>query len=64
MKKRHIQKLLLLSLLLLLAFNLPLVLLFNSSGAFFGFPVIYVYFFSIWLFSAIASLLIFKRFDE
>ncbi|RZJ67336.1 MAG: hypothetical protein EOO50_06210 [Flavobacterium sp.] len=64
MKKRHIQKLLLISAFLLLAFNLPLVLLFNSSEAVLGFPVIYVYFFSVWLFSAIMSFAIFKRFDE
>jgi len=64
MKKRHVQKLLLLSLLLLMAFNMPLVLLFNSSESLLGFPIIYIYFFSVWLFSALASFLIFKRFDE
>ncbi|WP_298223265.1 hypothetical protein [Flavobacterium sp.] len=64
MKKRHIQKLLLLSLFLLIAFNIPILLLFNSAQAVFGIPVILFYVFSVWLASALISFLIFKKYNE
>ena len=64
MKKRHQQKLVVLSLLLLLALNLPLVLLFDSSESFFGFPIIYIYIFSIWLFSVLMSWIVVQRYYE
>ncbi|RYZ20019.1 MAG: hypothetical protein EOO10_23670 [Chitinophagaceae bacterium] len=64
MKKRHVQKLLLLSLFLMFAFNIPLLLLFNSSDELLGLPLIYVYFFSLWLASLIISFLIFRFYDE
>jgi hypothetical protein len=50
MKKRHQQKLIVLSIGLLIAFNLPILLLFDSSVPFLGFPVIYIYIFSICIF--------------
>jgi hypothetical protein len=64
MKKRHQQKLVVLSLLLLLALNLPLVLLFDSSESFFGFPIIYIYIFSVWLFSVLMSWIVVQRYYE
>ncbi|UUC44596.1 hypothetical protein [Flavobacterium cerinum] len=64
MKKRHEQKLIILSLTLLLAFNLPLVLLFDKADAVLGMPVIYFYFFSVWIFSILVSLLVVKRYYE
>lgn len=64
MKKRHEQKLVILSLALLLAFNLPLVLLFDHADAILGIPVIYGYFFSIWIFSIVVSFLVVKRYYE
>lgn len=64
MKKRHQQKLIVLSVGLLIAFNLPIVLLFDSATFFLGFPVIYMYIFSVWLFSVIISLLVVKRYYE
>jgi len=64
MKKRHEQKLIILSLLLLLCFNMPLLLLFDSSTSVGGIPVIYVYFFSLWIFSVLISLLVIKRYYE
>lgn len=64
MKKRHIQKLILIGLLLLFGLNFPLLLLFNSAGAAFGFPVIYVYVFLVWGLSIVLSFLIFKKYDE
>nr|WP_235922637.1 hypothetical protein [uncultured Flavobacterium sp.] len=64
MKKRHQQKLVIVSMILLIGLNLPIVLLFDSSQNMLGFPVIYIYFFSIWLFSILVSLLIVKRYNE
>jgi membrane protein YdbS with pleckstrin-like domain len=64
MKQRHQQKLVIISLVLLIALNLPIVLLFDSADSFLGFPVIYIYIFSVWLFSALLSLLIIKRYHE
>ncbi|TDE45433.1 hypothetical protein E0I26_05630 [Flavobacterium rhamnosiphilum] len=64
MKKRHEQKLVVLSMLVLLALNVPLLLLFDSSKPLFGFPIIYIYIFSAWLFSIATSYLIIKRYYE
>ena len=64
MKKRHQQKLVVLSLLLLLALNLPIVLLFDSADNVLGFPVIYIYIFSIWLFSVLMSWIVVQRYYE
>ena len=64
MKKRHQHKLVVLSLLLVLALNLPLVLLFDSSESFLGFPIIYIYIFSVWLFSVVTSWIVVQRYYE
>jgi len=64
MRKRHEQKLLILAILLLMAFNMPLMLLFDSADAVGGVPLIYVYFFSVWVFSILVSLYIIKRYHE
>jgi hypothetical protein len=64
MKKRHIQKLILISVILLLALNMPVVLLFNSAGSVLGIPAILFYVFSVWGMSAIVSLIIIKRYGE
>jgi hypothetical protein len=64
MKKRHQQKLVIVSILLLIGLNLPIVLLFDSAEALLGFPIIYIYIFSIWLFSVLMALLIVKRYNE
>lgn len=64
MKKRHQQKLIVLTAGLLIAFNLPILLLFDSAEVFVGFPVIYIYIFSIWLFSILVSMLVVNRYYE
>jgi len=64
MKKRHEQKLVILSIALLVLFNAPILLLFNSSKIFLGLPLVYVYMFGIWLFSIAISYFIFKKYDE
>jgi len=64
MRKRHEQKLLILAILLLMAFNMPLMLLFDSADAVVGIPLIYVYFFSVWMFSILVSVFIIRRYYE
>lgn len=64
MKKRHQQKLIVLTAGLLTAFNLPILLLFDSSEALLGFPVIYIYIFSVWIFSILVSMLVVNRYYE
>jgi len=64
MKKRHQQKLIVLTAGLLIAFNLPILLLFDSAEAFIGFPVVYIYVFSIWIFSILVSMLVVNRYYE
>ncbi|WP_312764729.1 hypothetical protein [Epilithonimonas sp.] len=64
MKKRHEQKLIILSFGLMILFSAPLILLFNSEKALFGFPMIYIYIFGVWIFSIIVSFVIFKKYDE
>ncbi|KAA0126973.1 hypothetical protein FY557_15350 [Chryseobacterium sp. SN22] len=64
MKKRHEQKLIILSIGLLIAFSIPISLLFNSSREVFGYPVILVYIFVVWMISIIISFVIVKKHDE
>jgi len=64
MRKRHEQKLLILAILLLMAFNMPLMLLFDSAEAVGGIPLIYVYFFSVWILSILVSVFVMKRYYE
>lgn len=64
MKKRHKQKLVILSITIFVMLNAPVLLLFNHTQAILGLPIIYLYLFMIWLASSIASFLIFWKFDE
>ncbi|MFY7730367.1 MAG: hypothetical protein ACOVRN_12675 [Flavobacterium sp.] len=64
MKKRHEQKLIIVAILMLMAFNMPLVLLFDSARPLWGIPVIYIYIFSAWLFSILISAYIIKKYYE
>ncbi|WP_312821970.1 hypothetical protein [Epilithonimonas sp.] len=64
MKKRHEQKLILLSFGLFILFSAPMILLFNSEKELFGFPMIYIYIFGVWMLSIIISFVIFKKYDE
>jgi hypothetical protein len=64
MKKRHIQKFVILSLLLWMAFNFPILLLFNSADAILGIPIIYFYIFSVWTLSIIVSFIFIKKYNE
>lgn len=64
MKKRHEQKFIILSIVLFLAMNFPLLLLFDSSDSWVGIPIIYMYIFTIWFFSIIISFFLIKKYDE
>ncbi|HRE77963.1 MAG TPA: hypothetical protein PLL09_09065 [Flavobacterium sp.] len=64
MKKRHLQKFVIISLLLWMAFNFPILLLFNKSEAIFGIPIIYFYIFSVWTLSIIISFYFLKKYNE
>jgi hypothetical protein len=64
MKKRHEQKLVILSLMLLMAFNIPLLLLFDSSRPVLGIPVVYIYFFSVWVASVLLTFYIIRKYYE
>lgn len=64
MKKRHEQKLIILSIGLMIAFSIPISLLFNSEKEVLGYPMILVYLFAVWMVSIIISLVIVKRYDE
>ncbi|HPF95871.1 MAG TPA: hypothetical protein P5264_00830 [Mangrovimonas sp.] len=64
MKKRHEQKLVVLSLALFLVLNIPFILVFNIEGEVLGFPIMYVAIFSFWLISIIISYIILKKHYE
>ncbi|WP_267405348.1 MULTISPECIES: hypothetical protein [unclassified Chryseobacterium] len=64
MKKRHEQKLIILSIGLLIAFSIPVSLLFNSDRDVFGYPMMLIYIFAVWMVSIIISFVIVKKYDE
>ncbi|OIP47254.1 MAG: hypothetical protein COZ16_11590 [Flavobacteriaceae bacterium CG_4_10_14_3_um_filter_31_253] len=64
MKKRHEQKMILLSVGLLFVFNLPFIFIFNSKNLIFGIPIFYFSIAVICLISVIISLVILKKFYE
>lgn len=64
MKKKHKQKLVVLSIILFIMFNAPVMLMFNSEKAVFGMPVIQVYLFSVWLLTSALAFIIIRKFDE
>lgn len=64
MKKRHQQKLVIVSMVLLICLNMPIVLLFDSCKNVFGFPSSYIFIFSAWLLSILVSLYIMIRYNE
>ncbi|MCB0460402.1 MAG: hypothetical protein R2821_11285 [Flavobacteriaceae bacterium] len=64
MKKRHEQKLIVLSIVLFLFLNIPLLLIFNIDGAVLGIPILYFSIFLFWLIAIIVSFIILKRHYE
>lgn len=64
MKKRHEQKLIVLSIALFLIFNIPFVLIFNMEGSVLGIPTFYFAIFAIWGISIVISYIVLKRHYE
>lgn len=64
MKKRHEQKLLILSLGLFFVFNVPFLLAYNINDAIFGVPVFFFSIFGFWLFSVGLSWYVLKKHYE
>ncbi|WP_299367072.1 hypothetical protein [Winogradskyella sp.] len=64
MKKRHEQKLIILSITAFIILNVPFLLVFNNDGQVFGVPTFYVSIFSIWLIIIVVSYLVLKRYYE
>jgi hypothetical protein len=64
MKKRHQQKLVIVSMVLLICLNMPIILLFDSSENIFGFPSSCIFIFSTWFISILMSLAILIRYNE
>ncbi|MBE14732.1 MAG: hypothetical protein CL867_00630 [Cytophagaceae bacterium] len=62
MKKRHQQKLVILSIGLLIFLNIPILLIFNTTGAIAGIPMLYAYIFFIWLFSILVTYTVIKKY--
>ncbi|ARN76880.1 hypothetical protein BST97_02055 [Nonlabens spongiae] len=62
MKKRHQQKLVILSIGLVFALNLPLLFMFNEVDAVMGIPLMYLYIFGVWLLSIIITYVVLKRY--
>jgi len=63
MKKRHEQKLILLSIGLMVAFSIPVSLIFNSEQEVLGYPMLLVYFFAVWMVSIITAFVIVKKYE-
>lgn len=64
MKKRHEQKLVILSITTLAILNVPFLLIFNHDGHVFGIPTFYFSIFSIWLVVILVSYIVLKRHYE
>ena len=64
MKKRHEQKLIVLSLALLLLFSVPMVLLLDGDSAVFGIPSFYFGIFIIWFLAILISYIVLNRHYE
>jgi hypothetical protein len=62
MKKRHQQKLVILSIGLVIFLNVPIIFIFNSEFSILGVPVLYAYIFFVWLLSVIITFTVIKRY--
>jgi hypothetical protein len=63
MKKRHTQKLVILSIGLVLFLNIPIVYIFNKNVAIMGVPLLYAYIFFVWLVSVVITYTVITRHD-
>lgn len=63
MKKRHIQKLVILSIGLVIFLNLPIIYIFNKNTSIWGVPLLYAYIFLVWGVSILITYTVIKRHD-
>ncbi|MEO2052399.1 MAG: hypothetical protein ABGX00_11600 [Allomuricauda sp.] len=64
MKKRHQQKLIVISIVLFFLWNVPFITIFDGDTQFMGFPVLYVFLFLTWLVAIILAYIILRKFYE
>lgn len=64
MKKRHQQKLVVISIILFFAWNVPFITIFDTNFHFLGFPALYIYIFISWLLAITLSYWVLKKFYE
>ncbi|NRB58964.1 MAG: hypothetical protein HRU50_03365 [Winogradskyella sp.] len=64
MKKRHEQKLIILSIATFVLLSVPVVFIFNGDSQLFGIPSFYISIFSIWLAVIVVSYIVLKRHYE
>lgn len=64
MKKKHEQKLIVLSIVLFFLLNIPLVFIFNGETTILGYPILYFSIFFIWLLTIIISFYILNQYYE
>lgn len=64
MKKRNQQKLIMLTITLVVAFNAPLLLIFDEKSSSFGLPLVYLYIFSLWFLSILITKIIMGKNGE
>ncbi|GAK89972.1 hypothetical protein JCM19298_1011 [Nonlabens ulvanivorans] len=62
MKKRHQQKLVILSIGLVIFLNLPIIFIFNNDIDILGIPLLYAYIFFVWLLSVIITFTVLKKY--
>lgn len=62
MKKRHEQKLVILSIGLVIFLNLPVIFIFNNDTDILGIPLLYAYIFFVWLLSVIITFTVLKKY--
>ncbi|GAL01088.1 hypothetical protein JCM19314_2288 [Nonlabens ulvanivorans] len=62
MKKRHQQKLVILSIGLVIFLNLPVIFIFNNNIDILGIPLLYAYIFFVWLLSVIITFTVLKKY--
>jgi len=64
MKRRHQQKIILISICLILLWNIPAILLFNIDSVILGFPTLYFFIFITWLAAIFSAFFIIKKYDK
>lgn len=48
----------------MIAFSIPISLIFNSEKSVLGYPMILIYLFAVWMISIVISFVIVKKYDE